>query len=203
MKKDKKIYEYKGILMDSQEEVWFAMWLQELKKNGYIVTWDKVTKPMEITKAVKFPYIKETKLKTKIKTESKEFTLLNAMNYTPDFSIFWTDYGWIKFGSPLTNPKKDSIFFSGGSIDDTLVEIKPSFDQNNMTRDFITKQKFIFDKFKLFINLIFPEELFEDTFMPEEAMEDFIYKRDTKTKKKGDWKTNYIPKAFKDFQNGK
>lgn len=199
MKKDKKTYEYKGILMESQEEVWFAQWLQELKKNGYIVSWDKVTKPIELTKPVTFPYIKETVLKTKIKREEKTLTILNGMSYTPDFSIFWTEYGWNKFGSSLTKPKKDSIFYSESSLTDTLVEIKPKFDQNNMTRDFVTKQKFIFDKLKIFVNLIFPEELFEDTFMPEEAMFDFIYKVNTKTKKKGEWKTNYIPKTLKQF----
>lgn len=199
MKKDKKIFEYKGTLMESQEEAWFAMWLEELRRNGYIISWDKVTKSIELTKPVKFSYIKETELKTKIKRETKEFTLLNGMTYTPDFSIYWSPKGWEKFASNLTTPKKDAQFFAHHLITDTYVEIKPKFDQNNMTRDFITKQKFIYDKLKLFVNLIFPEELFEDTFMPEEAKLDFIYKVNTKIKKKGEWKTNYIPKTLNEF----
>lgn len=133
--KDKKTFEYMGILFDSQEEIWFAQWCEELRLAGYLMSWHRETKSWEITPKVSYTYIKETQLKTKLKREEKEFVLLNGLTYTPDFSLTWSLKGWNRFGSTLTNPKKDAVFFAEDSLVETWIEIKPSFDQNNMTRD--------------------------------------------------------------------
>lgn len=49
----------------------------------------------------------------------------------------------------------------------SFIEVKPSFDQNNMTRLAVLNQKWVFEKFGLFINIVIPEKLFAKTFTPK------------------------------------
>jgi len=202
-------HQYQGILMDSREEVWMAMWLQELQNEGYIEFWERVTKTIEIFPAVKFDYTKETVLKTKTKVEEKSFTLLQDLEYTPDFSVRWNRKSYKKFFSVIgDNIDPKSWFFCKNSWFEGFIEVKPNFDQNGKTAKFSIIQKILWNTQKTFIDLIQPEKLFEGTFMPKEAMEDFKYKKSPTGKNKGkkgpgDWKTDYIPKTLKEFLNGK
>lgn len=200
---------YKDIHFDSDEEVYMAMWLQELKEHGYIAAWRKVKDAIKLTEGRKIEYIKETILKTKIKKEKKEYILLNPSEYTPDFEITWTDKGMDTFlyrvgwapRTPLT--PKEALFFSG-EFNETLVEVKPAFDQQNMERLFKNNQKFIWDKYKTFVNLIEPIALFAKTFVPYAAMSYLVYrKKPTSTKNKhknvGDFKYDFQPKTINEF----
>lgn len=210
--KERVVHQYMGVLMDSREEVWMAMWLEELKQVGYIKEWNKVTKSFKIFEPLQFSYVKTTELKTKIKRENKNFTLLQDLEYTPDFEVIWTDkafgplVSWMENGSFL-NPY--SWFFSApGAFNKTFIEVKPVFDQHDKTAKFSILQKVLWNVKGIFVDLILPEKLFEGTFMPLEAMEDFKYKKaptgkNKGVKKPGDWKTSYIPKTLKEFLNGK
>jgi len=206
------IHEYNGILLDSLEEKYFAAWCEELKTAGYIKEWRYITNPVTITKALTRSYTKITQLKTKVKEENKEFTLLAPLTYTPDFAIDWTEKGMLKFVSCIYtykdqhfNPK--SYFFSPHpswiSLT-TYVEIKAKFDLHGKTARFSIIQKILWKVKGIFVDLILIEDLFKDTFMPIEIMEDFKYKKSptgkNKGKKKvGDWKTDYIPKTINEF----
>jgi hypothetical protein len=191
---------YKNIIFDSREEVWFAMWLEELKQAEFIQEWYKINTPMQILDPVKFLYTRTTQLKTKEKKEVKNFTLLNDLTYTPDFIIKWTDNGWNKFVSLIEgniNPK--SWFFGSYEYEFrrvTYAEIKPTFDQHGKTARFSVIQKVIWSIKNIFVDLIIPEDLFEGTFMPQEAIPDFKYKKNPRT---GQWKTKYIPKSLNEF----
>lgn len=192
---------YKGIIFDSKEEVWFAMWLEELKQHGFVYCWNKVIEPIELIQPYKIEYIKKTQLKTKTKEEEKEFTLLHGLEYTPDFQIYFTKQGWSMFVSPMNeNVKQDRWFFSKHPSDFVYVEVKPSFDMHGKTSRFSIIQKIVLHIKNIFVDLIIPEDLFEGTFMPLEAMDDFRYK---KAPRKGQWKTKYIPKTLKQFLNEK
>ena len=213
----KQIHEYNGILMDSQEEIYFAHWLDEAKEAGFVEKWMYVTKPFLVCPYVRLPYIKTTQLKTKVKQELKEFTLLHDLEYTPDFKVKWTQKGMDKFVSyaggegdhKYVNPK--SIFFCGywqlkdvGLWNTTWVEVKPTFDMHGKISKFSVLQKILWTFKGLFVDLIIPQDLFKETWMPKAIMEDFKYKvvpkkQAAKGKKKGDWKTNYIPKTLKEF----
>lgn len=196
--------------MDSQEEVWTAMWLQELKDAGYVNDWFKILLPIHIFEPVEFYYNKVTVLKTKTKEELKKFTLLNDLDYTPDFQVTWTSAGMKHFVSRIAdieiNPK--SWFFCDNPLNTTLIEVKPNFDQNGKTAKFSIIQKILWSVHKRFVDLILPEKLFEGTFMPKEAMPDFKYRKAPTGKNKGkkgpgDWKTDYVPKSLKEFINDK
>lgn len=200
---------YRGVKMDSDEEVFVAMWLQELQEAGLISRWKKVDSTIELTQGLKLYYKKITQLKTKLKVEDKYKTLLNDSEYTPDFKIEFTEKGLEKLVCVLdvfeATPEwknRNAIFFT--SNNHVLVEVKPSFDQNNMERLFKNNQKFIWDKHKIFVNLVEPIALFEKTFIPLAAAPYFKYKVVTKKliakgKKKGDWKFDFVPKTLNEF----
>ena len=102
------------------------------------------------------------------------------------------------------NRVKDVILWDSGNS--VYVEVKPSFDQNNMERLFVNNQKFIYDKCKLFVNLVEPIELFKKTFLPLAAEPYFRYKvvpkkAAAKGKKKGDYKFDWKPRNITEFLN--
>jgi hypothetical protein len=199
---------YKDVYFDSDEEVYMAMWLQELKEAGFVAQWKKVKDPIILTVGKKIPYVKVTQLKTKVKKEQKEHILLNGSEYTPDFEIHWTHDGILKFLFGIYNEReekspKESLFFTTG-FNETIVEVKPSFDQQNMERLFKNNQKFIWDKHKIFVNLIEPIELFRKTFVPYAAMPYLVYrKKPTSAKNKhknvGDFKYDFQPITINEY----
>lgn len=196
---------YKGIKFDSDEEVFFAAWLEELKLAGFVTSWKKQKLPIYLTKGLKIPYTKRIELKTKTKFEEKEKILLKPSEYTMDFIIDFSWEGHKKFVSAIEiskNFKPNALFFTNRELnadEPVYVEVKPSFDQNNMERLFRNNQKFIWAKFKVFINLIEPLELFKKTFMPTAIAPYFKYKKPPKGKKVGDWKMDWLPKTLKEF----
>lgn len=203
---------YTGVKYDSKEEVWFAMWLAELEKAGYIASWVKNVRSMILTKGLKVPYKRVTQLKTKVKVEDRQKILLNPSEYTPDFRVHFTEKGHDLFCSWITihdlNP--NALFFTNNDgiqqkdIPMYVFEVKPNFDQNNMERLFRNNQKFVWDKHQIFVNLVEPVSLFKKTFLPLEAESDFKYKKaptgKNKGKKKvGDWKVDWTPKTLKQY----
>jgi hypothetical protein len=201
------IHEYNGTLFDSREEIWMAMWLEELQKAGYVEFWERVTKSMVLFPASDFPYRKETQLKTKLKVEHKSFTLLHGLTYTPDFNVRWHKKAYKKFFSVIgENIDPKSWFFCTERWFEGFIEVKPNFDQNGKTAKFSIIQKILWNTQKMFVDLCQPEKLFEGTFMPVAAMPDFKYRKAPTGKNKGkkgpgDWKTDYEPKTLKQFLN--
>ena len=193
---------YKGIIFDSREEVWFAMWCEELKQAGLIRYWHKEIESIEVIPSYSLQYNKITELKTRTKAEAKSFKLLNNLSYTADFEISFTNEGFDIFVSPINeNIKPDRYFFCYNPKNMCIIEVKPSFDQHGKTARFSLLQKMIWHNLGIFVDLIIPEDLFRDTFMPQEAISDFKIKRATAKKRVGEWKTSYIPKTLKQFLN--
>lgn len=191
---------YNGVKCDSDEEVFVAMWLQELKEADYIKCWTKTEMPFPMTQGLKRNYIKETQLKTKLKQEIKTNILLRPSEYTPDFIVNFTKKGVDKFVGllePANGFKPGMLFYK--NTPGVILEVKPTFDQNNMERLFKLNQKFLWEKDKIFVNLVEPVALFEKTFIPLAAIPYFQYKRGTKTKNVGDWKFDFEPKTLTQY----
>ena len=183
---------YKGKVFDSREEVWMAMWLEELKEAGFIDWWNKITAPVTVITPYRFVY--KQKKKTKI------FTLLKGLEYTPDFEVVWSQKGMDTFVSTIGDENADpkSWFFAKFPTRQTYVEVKPTFDQHGKTARFSIMQKVLWEVRQMFVDLIIVEDLFEGTFMPKEAVPEFKYKIKSKA---GQWKTKYIPKTLNEFLN--
>lgn len=201
---------YKNIKFDSDEEVYVAMWLEELRRNGIVESWERTTEPWQLTHGLKIKYVETKILKTKIKRTTKEKVILRPSEYTPDFKIVFSRKTENNILFPIHtqndvfNP--NAIFYTD-NYPCMFLEVKPSFDQNNMERLFVNNQKFIWRNIQLFVNLTEPMSLFKKTFLPREAETYFKYKKSPTGKNKGkkgpgDWKMDWVPKTLKEYLNG-
>lgn len=155
---------------DSNEEMHFNWWLDELKDAGYIKQYCRA-QSFILSEPVQFSILIPRK-KIDDKIENRE--LLSGHIYTPDRYIIWDKPAREIFIRPIDNvmlPEWKNIPFPAKydeAIDEyfSLVEVKPAFDQNNMTRLFIINQKWMMHKFGLYVIKITPKKLFQQTFTP-------------------------------------
>ena len=157
------------ISFSSDEELYFAWYLEELEKNGFVEKWVYESKTYTLAEPIRYTYT-ERKIspKKKIVTEKvKEKILLEGASYTPDFEVYWTSkadnifYGYSK-GKDL---KSFPFVVNEGRI--SVIEIKPIRERFNMKRLARQNLKWVYDKFKDYIQIVVPQTLFEATFTPE------------------------------------
>lgn len=201
---------------DSDEERWFYYWCVELLEAGYIKEFIHQPQSFRLANEVRHTIVKpmkrvEDKLLSKILLEDKV--------YTPDFKIIWS--GVNHFHLPKATLLQCSLikeFISGKIISEreklsdasyafvSYIEIKPDFDQNNMTREFKINQKWMYQKYGIYINLIIPTKKnkpkinwFQQTFTPEAFKEEQTYSRSYQSFKPGDTKLKYKPRSLEQF----
>lgn len=166
--------EYRGIKWESPEELAFLQWAFELVDAGYIESVERA-KSFILAEPLQAEYTKITQLKTRVKEEAKTETLLRGHIYTPEYRIVWNSDKYERFvndtfdfigrKSKVTQPFINTFERLGQRI--TYIEVKPNFDQQNMTRLFVINQKWMWEKHKVFVNKVIPQELFEVTFTPQ------------------------------------
>ncbi len=161
--------EYRGIMCDSYEEVYMLMYLYELKEKGLISEIERAPS-FELSPEVADTYEEIIQLKTKTKTVQKKNIILRKHIYTPEFKV------------KVNNLK---LFYHTEDI--AYIEVKPIYDQNNMTRLFKINQKWMFQKFGIIVNLVTPETLFQQTFTPKDYL-----KTPTGKKRKIKWEIKTI-----------
>jgi len=160
--------EYKGIVYDSLEELAFLQWASELKRAGYIRS---ITRSESFLLSESFTNDFVVQKGTSSKPSSQ--SLLQGHSYTPEFVIYWERKARDKnlLWTETQQSKFDGLFIT--LKDDplaTYIEIKPLWDQNNMERLFKINQKWMKQKFGIFVNLVKCPELFEETFTPAEYL---------------------------------
>jgi hypothetical protein len=175
----------------SKEEVYFSWWLDDAIKAGYVVKYSYEPEPLHLSDVVKNKYIK--KLKTKNK--NMEEKLLDKHVYTADFLIYWNDKARDIFFINENTKKQNNQAFTFVKENKSYVEIKGSFDNNNMTRLFRVNQKWVYDKLNVFVNLFKisnnKNSFFDKTFTPRRYL-----LTDGGGKKR---KINYKPKNIFDY----
>jgi len=147
-------------LMDSDEEREFYAWLLEAEYVGLIT--DIEYQPGSLSLSSRKSIQIEKKLKTKTKTIEK--FLLHPHEYTPDFVFEWTG--------------QDNPFIAGRR---TWVDVKGTFNGHGDLKQFTINQKWVFEKYGIYINKVVPERLFKTTWVPEscrytKVRKDFIKK---------------------------
>ncbi len=186
--------------LDSDDEKYIGWYFQELKEAGIIIDFNR-SKSYELNKPLKDFYIEVKVLITKTKDIKKEQTLIPIKVYTPDFDVFWDYKLSEKFQQSIVdigNRKLTKCFITQGNL--SVVEVKPIFDQNNMTRLFKTNQAIIWDKYGIYVNLITYQELFEATFTPlKYIIEEGTYKKNSKHGNKGDNKIKWKVKTLQEY----
>lgn len=171
----------------SDEERYFYWWCQELIKEGFIKEVTYEPNSFELTPPVKYTVTEKLKTKTKPKSEH----ILAKHSYTPDFLIKWNNSAidkLFKKASTIGNNFKDysliahSKVFSDGYFY-SYVEVKPTFDQHNMTREAQINIKMLHHKYNILVNLVKignkKGSFFDNTFTPQK----YLFTDKTKRKK--------------------
>jgi hypothetical protein len=168
-KKISKVGNYNGILYESLEEWAFLCWIFELKTMGYIKNIARSDSYL-LSDQLLNNFVVNLKTKSRPDTQA----LMNGHSYTPEFNIVWKDRALEKMVWILDSKVKreKSHLFIGkrcpdGSVE-SVIEIKPPFDFNSMTRMFVINQKWMWQRHNIYVNLIKPQELFKNTFTPVE-----------------------------------
>lgn len=166
----------------SDDEYYFALWLECLKQQGYVSYW---AYELEVTHILPNMY---AQFKTRKSEKPTKRLLFRGMSYTPDFTVYFTQKAVtdgilhvINGESYYEDFKKSHIISldftdimvdgSGNKHYITYIELKPKYDQRNMTRVFKDRQKtlyYIHNKYVCLIKGL--DELFKDTFAPKEYL---------------------------------
>lgn len=175
-KKDKQKH-YNGFPVDSDGEMYFIMWMQELKDNGYIKSYER-GQSILLSDSLTNNYA--IQLKTRSKPARQ--TVLMGHSYNWDFTIYWTQLG-IKYFVNKFGEKWEKPFLIN-TVDNSFIECKPQFDFQNMNRLATLNIKWCWETKNIFIQMIKNIELFEKTFTPK------AYEK-TKTGKSRDMKHTF------------
>ncbi len=166
---------HKGLELDSNGELYFCYWMDELIEKGYIRKYER-GKSYLLTDSLYNNYVQQLKTKSKPKVE----VVMQGHSYSNDFDIFWEDKAkglfFNNFGEKWT-----CFFLSKPIFNMSFVECKPEFDFKNMTRTSINSVKYLHERHGIFCQITKNEELFKQTFVPKLALK-------TKTGKMKIWK---------------
>lgn len=116
-----------------------------------------------------YPILRQLKTKTKV----DKLSLMDEHKYTPDFLIEWNEEYLNKFFRLIndeTCARKCPFFASRGKKNNkpyTFIETKGIFDANNMTRAFRLSQKWLYDKYDLYVQLCIIPDMFQKVFTPQ------------------------------------
>lgn len=189
LKKKKEDIIYKGVKLDSYEELYAFWFFEELKLNGFVKSIETQPYPFTLFGGISKEY--DIELKSKTKTELEH--VINPHIYTADFLITWTQkalnifFKEIHTREKITHQKALNCFLVN-LIDGeykSYFEVKPSFDQNNMTRLAKINIKWVYEKYDVFVNMFVPEKVFPKYFTPKRYL---IQNKTTKARK-----INYKP----------
>ena len=153
----------------SGEEWYMTWWLEDLLKSSIITEYLYEPNNFILSKATSYPILRQLKTKTKI----DQLSLIQEHSYTPDFRVKWNKkyehviYRQIDDTTCRNKPPFFAVVSPKTGDHYTFIEVKGSFDYNNMTRQFRVSQKWMYDKYKIFIELVIIPKLFQKTFVPK------------------------------------
>lgn len=184
-----------GYTFDSSEELHAYWWFKELKENGYID--EIIPHPQSFNLSRKF-IVEYTKVMKKVPSKTIEKTIMHPHGYSCDFKIVWNKKALesVIFDSmltPITSTRSTHFDRLMAHKLISFIEVKPVFDQNNMTRAFMINQKWVMEKYSTYINLFVPPKIFKKTFTPKR----YLLTDVSKTTRK----INFPIKSLQEFTN--
>lgn len=147
---------YNGIEFDSNEEIEFYMWIQEAINAGLLYT-EFTYQPESFLLSGRQSREEIKQLKTKTKILDK--FLLRPHLYTADFSFELTSKG-CDHNLPFEMHERGPY---------VVVDIKGGFNLHGGDRGFAINQKWVYEKYGVFVNKVVPEKLFKATWVPHFA----------------------------------
>lgn len=161
--KVEKARQYLGFPVDSDGEIHFIMWMEELKQKGYIINYTRGSSLL-LSNSLSNNYVQQLKTKSKPCRQN----ILMGHSYNWDFTIEWSELGLKQFVNRFGEKWEKPFLINSKSI--SYIECKPPFDFQNMTRLSVLNIKWVWDKFNIYIQTIKNIELFEKTFTPKAYM---------------------------------
>lgn len=170
---------------DSKEEWYFDLWLKELSSYGLVDNQTYHPKPFLLSDKVSLNYIKALKKKSK----AEDAHLLASHEYQADWIVYWNKKLLNVLFSDLSasgRSPKDYPFIVNWSTNRgsffSVIDIKGTFNQNDAYRRFSIEQKWVYQKYHIYVQKVIPmpsvskagkaspaSALFLTTFMPERA----------------------------------
>lgn len=135
----------------SNEEKYFFWYLEELLKNGYVESYEFQPDPAEIIPKKTYQVIKHLKTKDKI----VEKTIFQSLDYQPDYILQWSSKGEGIFFT--TKDGEDPFAFPFYVAKDkmrSIIDVKGTFNQNNMHRIFSIQQRMIYHLHGIYVQKI-------------------------------------------------
>jgi len=139
--------------------------MKELNYKGVIKGY--IYEPERFCLSGSFSTNKEVIVKNKQKTVKR--SLFMSHSYSCDFKVVWNPEFKDKIFSDVNDIKLNTYFIAQQIEEDWIsyLEVKPEWDFNNMTRLFILNQKWVYEKYRIYIQLFKPLEFFKSFFIPE------------------------------------
>lgn len=141
--------EYNDIKFDSQEELDFVYFLEDLG-----VPYVYQPPPLILAEPVK----ETITVKLKTKEKKKETTILQGCSYTADFVIKNSD---------IDKQLADKLNLKESSDSNYWIDIKANYIANNDDVKFSVIRKWVYQKHNIYINKVQPSTLFQRTFCPD------------------------------------
>lgn len=163
-KKQSRKLNYKGIELDSQGELWFVYWMEELQNRGYINKFTRGDSYL-LSNELNNHFVKKMKTKSKPCSE----VIMKGHSYSVDFEIQWNKKAENIFYN-MQGTKWDKYFFCLQPFNKSQIECKPDFDFNNMTRLATNNIKHLYDKLGIFCQMVKYNDLFRNTFVPKKVL---------------------------------
>lgn len=147
--KQRNMPEYNDIKFDSQEELDFVYFLEDLG-----VPYVYQPPPLILAEPVK----ETITVKLKTKEKKKETTILQGCSYTADFVIKNSD---------IDKQLADKLNLKESSDSNYWIDIKANYIANNDDVKFSVIRKWVYQKHNIYINKVQPSTLFQRTFCPD------------------------------------
>ena len=134
------------ILCDSQEECDFIAWCSEAAQLNIIIDYEYQPKPFELSQSITYTNI-----------ANKKRVLLRSHEYSPDFMVRFNPQS----SRILSDAFKLSIEQLSLDSIDVFLDIKGTFMRNDGGRAFSINQKWVYQKYNIFIQKIVPVDFFK------------------------------------------
>jgi len=156
---------------DSVGELHFSYWCEELKKKGYIEHYEFQPEAYDLSSKVTSTYKKPMK---RVEDKVLEQTILQPHIYTPDVLIIWNSKAQGVFYNTLEDCSKVEPHqmianwqgYENRMVWASTIELKPTFDHQNMTRLASLNIKWVYEKHKHVIEMVKLPDFFKKTFTP-------------------------------------
>lgn len=199
-----------NVKYDSKEERYFSYYVDELLEAGYLVSAEYHPTTFELCSETTV-LARTTK---RNKSVDKSIKLTGKHVYTADWELRWNPQ--ISHKMYWSDLGDKSLFYSYEVINEdslevdyymSLVDVKGGFNgkNNNSAVTFPINQKWVMDKFGIFVQKIVvstdKKSIFAKTFTPRKVVEEEVYKKDNIKRgiKAGDPKLKYKPISLEQY----